>query len=64
MEVEVDFSDVDPSLLENEEKIEKQPVASLNEPSSTSDSKFEASESLDNSANSKGKSSRFFKKAN
>ena len=64
LEVEVDFSDVDPSLLENEEKIEKQPVATLNESSSTSDSKFEAPEPIDNSTNSKGKSSRFFKKAN
>ena len=62
LEVEVDFSDVDPSLLENEEKIEKQPVSTLNESIPTEDLKLEPSEPVSSSPNSKGKSSRFFKK--
>jgi ATP-dependent Clp protease ATP-binding subunit ClpC len=68
LEVEVDFSDVDPSLIEEEDKTEKQPVAVLNDPGSTIDSALETSdvlESNDNLKNSspKGKASRFFRKS-
>merc|ERR1712151_592875 len=38
LEVEVDFSDVDPSLLENEEKIQKKSVTALNESQSLDES--------------------------
>jgi ATP-dependent Clp protease ATP-binding subunit ClpC len=68
LEVEVDFSDVDPSLIEEGDKTEKQPVAVLNDPGSTIDSAQGTSdvlESNDNSKNSspKGKASRFFRKS-
>lgn len=69
LEVEVDFSDVDPSLLENEDKVEKQSVTALNESIESNDSKPTSSgvsESSGDSVNpgSKGKASRFFKKTN
>ena len=68
LEVEVDFSDVDPNLLENEEKIEKQPVATLTNSIESSDSDLnvsDVSELTEDSPNSspKGKASRFFKKS-
>ena len=68
LEVEVDFSDVDPNLLENEEKIEKQPVATLTNSIESSDSDLnvsDVSELTEDSSNSspKGKASRFFKKS-
>jgi ATP-dependent Clp protease ATP-binding subunit ClpC len=66
LEVKVDFSDVDPSLLENEDKNDKQPVTALNEPTLSNDAKPPISELTEDSGNSssKGKASRFFKKAN
>jgi len=68
LEVEVDFSDVDPNLLGNEEKIEKQPVATLTNSIESSDSDLtvsDVSELTEDSSNSspKGKASRFFKKS-
>ena len=68
LEVEVDFSDVDPNLLVNEEKIEKQPVATLTNSIESSDSDLnvsDVSELTEDSSNSspKGKASRFFKKS-
>ena len=64
----VDFSDVDPNLLGNEEKIEKQPVATLTNSIESSDSDLtvsDVSELTEDSSNSspKGKASRFFKKS-
>jgi len=70
LEVEVDFSDVDPALLENEEKTDQQqqPVAALNTSSETTDddSKVLTDTKLTDdlsSSSSKGKPSRFFKKS-
>ena len=71
LEVKVDFSDVDPSLLEDSEKTGQQTVDVLNEASSINDKEspsehFDSSELKSNSTNSsgKGKASRFFRKTN
>ena len=69
LEVEVDFSDVDPALLENEEKTGKKTVTALNESIEANDLDLnisDVSESINEStiSSSKGKSSRFFKKSN
>jgi ATP-dependent Clp protease ATP-binding subunit ClpC len=73
LEVEVDFGDVDPSLLQDSTNSENQPVAALNE-SSTNESS--TSDDLDLNSNSKivnqdsskssiaGRASRFFRKKN
>jgi hypothetical protein len=73
LEVEVDFSDVDPSLLQDSTDNENQPVAALNE-SSTSDDLNLIDQDLDlnseivNQDSSKssitGRASRFFRKKN
>ena len=71
LEVEVDFSDVDPSLLEDSEKTEQQTISVLNDSSSSNDKEspsknLDVSELKSNSTNSvgKGKASRFFRKTN
>jgi hypothetical protein len=75
LEVEVDFSDVDPSLLEDSTNNENEPVAALNQSSATEDSNREDQDS-DSDLNSDmlnqdpskssiaGRASRFFKKKN
>ncbi len=75
LEVEVDFSDVDPSLLEDSTNNESEPVAALNQSSATEDSNREDQDS-DSDLNSDmlnqdpskssiaGRASRFFKKKN
>ena len=68
LEVKVDFSDVDPSLIEEADKTEKQPVAVLNDPGSIIDSTLETPDVLESNDNSKnpspkGKASRFFRKS-
>ena len=68
LEVEVDFSDVDPNLLQNQP--EKEPVAVLNESKSENNDNLNVqsngnSEVQDTSkSNIPGKASRFFKKKN
>ena len=69
LEVEVDFSDVDPALLENEEKTGKKTVTALNESVEANDSDLNISDVSESTnepttSSSKGKSSRFFKKSN
>ena len=66
LEVEIDFSDVDPSLLENENKLEEKSETALNQSPliSASDSKSEVSnESTSNDdSSSKRRTFRFFRK--
>ena len=75
LEVEVDFSDVDPSLLEDSTNNENEPVAALNQSSANDDSNREDQDSnsdlnsdMLNQDPSKssiaGRASRFFKKKN
>jgi hypothetical protein len=73
LEVEVDFSDVDPSLLEDSTNNENESVAALNHSSSNDDSNQEDQDSdlnpdMLNQDPSKpsiaGRASRFFKKKN
>jgi ATP-dependent Clp protease ATP-binding subunit ClpC len=75
LEVEVDFSDVDPSLLENSKDEENQAVATLNDSSITEDSNS-LDQDLDSDSNGEilsqdsskssiaGRASRFFRKKN
>nr|YP_010283325.1 Clp protease ATP binding subunit [Psammodictyon constrictum]ULD16444.1 Clp protease ATP binding subunit [Psammodictyon constrictum] len=67
LEVKVDFSDVDPSLLENSINTENESVVSLTtENSDIDNSEFNSNSDSENSnltkSNSAGKASRFFKK--
>jgi len=73
LEVEVDFSDVDPSLLENSKDEENQAVATLNDSSITEDSDsldqdLDSNDEILSQDSSKssiaGRASRFFRKKN
>ena len=68
LEVEVDFTDVDPSLLEDSKNNENEPGAALNQSSANDDSNQENQDSDLNPDPSKpniaGRASRFFKKKN
>ena len=73
LEVKIDFSDVDPSLLENSEKTEKQTISVLNESSSNEDndegsipknSDVSKLKSISTNSSGSGKASRFFRKTN
>ena len=73
LEVKIDFSDVDPSLLENSEKTEKQTISVLNESSSSEDndegsipknSDVSKLKSISTNSSGSGKASRFFRKTN
>jgi ATP-dependent Clp protease ATP-binding subunit ClpC len=65
LEVEVDFSEVDPSLLKDNEKSIKEPVGVINESllDNNSDSKNSTISDSNLELNSKSKASRFFKKS-
>ena len=62
LEVEVDFSDVDPSLLENSGNTENESVAALTTENSESNSISDSDDVNLAKSNSAGKASRFFKK--
>jgi ATP-dependent Clp protease ATP-binding subunit ClpA len=66
LEVEVDFSDVDPSLLENSTDAEKQPVPVFAQSSSMDNSTLNQDSDMTNQDSSKstiaGRASRFFRK--
>ena len=73
LEVKIDLSDVDPSLLENSEKTEKQTISVLNESSSSEDndegsipknSDVSKLKSISTNSSGSGKASRFFRKTN
>ena len=73
LEVEVDFSDVDPNLLQDSTDNENQPVAALNESSINDDSNLMDQDSDSNSemvnqdsskSSIAGRASRFFRKKN
>jgi hypothetical protein len=73
LEVEVDFSDVDPNLLQDSTGNENQPVAVLNESSTNDDSSLidqdsDSNSKMVNQDSSKssiaGRASRFFRKKN
>jgi hypothetical protein len=72
LEVEVDFSDVDPSLLKKSVENEKQPVANLNESLTNSnsmnldglDSTPKGGTQDSSKSTIAGKASRFFRKKN
>merc|ERR1712127_717753 len=69
LEVKIDFSDVDPSLLENSEKTKKQTISVLDESSSSKDneegsipknSDVSKLKSISTNSSGSGKASRFF----
>lgn len=66
LEVEVDFSDVDPSLLENSTDAEKQPVPVFAQSSSMDNPTLNQDSDMTNQDSSKstiaGRASRFFRK--
>ena len=73
LEVKIDFSDVDPSLLENSEKTKKQTISVLDESSSSKDneegsipknSDVSKLKSISTNSSGSGKASRFFRKTN
>jgi ATP-dependent Clp protease ATP-binding subunit ClpC len=68
LEVEVDFSDVDPSLLQDSTNNENHPVAVLNESSTDDDLDLNSNSKIVNQDSSKssiaGRASRFFRKKN
>merc|ERR1712159_956622 len=66
LEVEVDFSDVDPNLLENSSETTSQSIATVSESSANEDSNLDSNSDTDNTDEMKssiaGKASRFFRK--
>lgn len=66
LEVKVDFSDVDPNLLENSSETTSQSIATVSESSANEDSNLDSNSDTDNTDEMKssiaGKASRFFRK--
>ena len=66
LEVKVDFSDVDPNLLENSSETTTQSIATVSESSANEDSNLDSNSDTDNTDEMKssiaGKASRFFRK--